>query len=80
MTMLPKPNVACPLCGGPNGCVPATTGSFDSPCWCVSVKVDPAVLARIPEAARGEACLCRACATGDVPGSTAPLSDRPPLA
>jgi hypothetical protein len=46
----------------------------------VSVKVDPAVLARIPEAARGEACLCRACATGDVPGSTAPLSDRPPLA
>mgnify|MGYP001411160261 CR=1 FL=1 len=80
MTVLPKPNSTCPLCGGPNGCEPATTGSFDSPCWCVSVRIDPAVLARIPEAARGEACLCRACATGDGPAATPPLAARPPLA
>lgn len=60
----PKPNLACPLCGGPNGCEPAATGSFDVPCWCVTVKVDPAVLARIPGTMRGEACLCRSCATG----------------
>lgn len=64
MTMLPKPNSTCPLCGGPNDCEPATTGRFDSPCWCVSVRIDPTALARIPEPARGEACLCRACATG----------------
>jgi len=62
--MTPRRNCTCPLCGGPNDCAPARTGSFDEPCWCTSVAIDPAALARIPEAARNEACLCRRCATG----------------
>jgi hypothetical protein len=62
--MQPLPNEICPLCGGPNGCIPAAGGSFDMPCWCAGVTVDPAALARVPEDARGRACLCRACATG----------------
>ena len=57
------PNTACPLCGGPNGCAPAATGSLDAPCWCRDVAIDPAVLARIPAAQRNVACLCRQCAT-----------------
>lgn len=62
--MKPLPNTTCPLCGGPNGCAPAAGGSFDMPCWCVDVTIDPAALARVPEDKRGRACLCRACATG----------------
>jgi len=34
------------------------------PCWCADVKVDPAALARVPEAERNCSCLCRSCATG----------------
>ena len=60
----PKPNTACPLCGGPNGCTPADAGRFDVACWCTTTKVDPAALARVPDAQRGQACLCVRCATG----------------
>ena len=63
-TLDPKPNNTCPLCGGPNGCAPAASGSFDTPCWCTATPIDPAVLARIPEAQRNLACVCRQCATG----------------
>jgi hypothetical protein len=59
----PLPNRDCPLCGGPNGCAPAACGSFEVDCWCRRVRIDAAVLASVPEAARGRACLCRACAT-----------------
>ena len=59
----PKPNNACPLCGGPNGCAPAASGSFDTPCWCTTTPIDPAALARIPESQRNLACICRKCAT-----------------
>ncbi|HYD60937.1 MAG TPA: cysteine-rich CWC family protein [Noviherbaspirillum sp.] len=61
--MDPKPNNTCPLCGGPNGCAPAINGTFEVRCWCTDVKVDPAALARIPEAQRNQACICRQCAT-----------------
>ena len=64
-TLDPKPNNTCPLCGGPNGCAPAATGSFDSPCWCTTAVIDPSALARIPEAQRNLACICRRCATGE---------------
>ncbi len=57
----------CPLCGGPNGCAPVACGRFDTACWCTAVQIDPAVLARIPEPLRGQACLCRRCATGTPP-------------
>jgi len=58
----PLPATGCPLCGGPNGCVPAVSGSFDGPCWCTSVRIPAEVLARIPAAQRGLACVCRTCA------------------
>ena len=63
----PLPNLRCPLCGGPNGCAPAACGRFEVDCWCRAVRIEAAVLARVPEAARGLECLCRACATGAAP-------------
>lgn len=35
-------------------------------CWCAKVTIDPAALARVPGVAKDRACLCRACATGEV--------------
>ncbi len=55
--------VTCPRCGQPNDCAPARTGDFTTPCWCVDVVADPAVLAALPAAMRGGACLCRRCLT-----------------
>jgi hypothetical protein len=55
----------CPLCGGPNACVPAACGHFDSPCWCRDVVFSPVVLARVPASQRGVACVCAACAGVD---------------
>lgn len=52
----------CPLCGRPNDCQPAATGSHATPCWCQSVAMAPERLAAIPEAKRRVACLCRQCA------------------
>lgn len=61
---LPRNAPNCPLCGGPNNCAPVCAGSFDVDCWCRSVTFSAAVLAALPEDARGTACLCRACALG----------------
>ncbi len=48
----------CPLCGKPNQCGMAEgKGS----CWCFEVKLDPAALAKLPEEAKGKACVCRSC-------------------
>lgn len=58
----PLPACRCPLCGEPNGCAPAASGTFDSPCWCTTVQIPAAVLARLPAAQRGRACICRTCA------------------
>lgn len=65
--MAPLPNLRCPLCGAANECAAAQTGSFDTPCWCASITVDPTALATIPEAKRDQACLCPRCAMGRVP-------------
>ncbi|NDY91053.1 cysteine-rich CWC family protein [Ideonella livida] len=60
-----SPNACrCPLCGGPNGCTPATTGQWTADCWCTTVRIEAAVLARVPAAQAGRACVCRACAAG----------------
>jgi hypothetical protein len=76
MTMLPPEGRAgdradvsgrrlhCPLCGLPNGCAPAGSGSFDTPCWCTAVKFDAEALAAVPASERGRACICFRCATG----------------
>ncbi|MDD2916144.1 MAG: cysteine-rich CWC family protein [Gallionella sp.] len=58
-----KPNCICPLCGKPNECALAQSGSAETPCWCHNVEIDPSAMARIPEAQRGESCICRKCAS-----------------
>lgn len=63
----PLPAHACPLCGQPNGCAAARSGRFDTPCWCTEVRFTPALLARVPAAQQGRACICRACAEGAAP-------------
>lgn len=55
----------CPLCGQPNACameVERTTGIKQAPCWCTHITFSETLLARIPEAQRGQACICAACA------------------
>lgn len=49
----------CPLCGRENRCGEAEGGA--GRCWCFDLKVPPALLARVPEALRGKACVCREC-------------------
>jgi hypothetical protein len=58
----PLPNLVCPLCGGPNDCVPAGCGRFDVDCWCSQARIPAAVLDRVPVEQRGLACICRRCA------------------
>jgi hypothetical protein len=62
----PAPNHTCPICGGPNECAPARSGSFATPCWCRDVKIDNAVLERVPPEQRGVSCVCPRCAAGAI--------------
>ena len=58
------PNL-CPLCGEANQCAMAieqATGIKQPACWCTGVTFGPDLLARVPEAARNLACICRRCA------------------
>ncbi|MBX3655966.1 MAG: cysteine-rich CWC family protein [Ramlibacter sp.] len=60
----------CPLCGETNQCamqVQRLTGLPQEPCWCTRVDFAPALLARVPEAARRQACICHRCATAPTP-------------
>ncbi|MEP7330365.1 MAG: cysteine-rich CWC family protein [Betaproteobacteria bacterium] len=66
---MPKPELRCPLCGTPNACAPARSGTFDTPCWCTTVTIDAAVIASLPTDQRNQACLCRRCATGNLDDS-----------
>jgi hypothetical protein len=34
-------------------------------CWCFDVTIAPEALDRVPDAARGVACVCAACAKGE---------------
>ena len=60
--LVPLQEHACPLCGQPNDCAAAKTGSLEEPCWCRTVQFSPAVLARVPVSQVRKACICRACA------------------
>jgi hypothetical protein len=54
----------CPLCGGDNRCameIERATGQAQPPCWCTTASFPPDLLQRLPEAARGQACICPAC-------------------
>jgi hypothetical protein len=53
--------ITCPLCGEPNDCQLAMTDAYKGPCWCVRETFPPDLLARVPEAARRVACVCRRC-------------------
>ncbi|MBE2250475.1 MAG: cysteine-rich CWC family protein [Myxococcus sp.] len=48
----------CPLCGEPNACGMAAGSQA---CWCFGATLDPQALAKIPEAAKGKACVCQRC-------------------
>ena len=61
----PIPAVTCPLCGGANECAAASSGSFDTPCWCRDTTFSAELIARVPEPQRGLACICRHCASGE---------------
>ncbi len=66
--VLPDPG-RCPLCHAPNRCAMETeraTGQPQPPCWCTTAAFAPELLARVPEPARGRACICPACAGGTV--------------
>ena len=68
---LPVDSNLCPLCGQTNQCameVERSTGVPQPPCWCSQLTFDAALLARIPEPARGKACVCAACV-----GAAAPM-------
>ncbi len=55
----------CPLCGQANACameIARSSGLEQTPCWCTQVSFSPALLARVPLAARDLACVCAACA------------------
>jgi hypothetical protein len=65
----PQPDPSrCPLCGAANRCameVERATGVKQEACWCAGERFGADLLARVPPAAQGRACLCQACARRD---------------
>jgi hypothetical protein len=62
----------CPLCGQPNRCameIERETGEAAAPCWCTPAEFATDLLARVPPAARGRACICAACAARATAGA-----------
>jgi len=69
MNTLAKAN-KCPLCGLLNQCameIERETGVKQAPCWCVGVKFEETLLARIPAEQRNMACVCASCAGAGPP-------------
>lgn len=62
ITTLPNAGL-CPLCGRLNGCQMCSATAAGEPCWCHEVIMPAELLARVPEAARNVACICRECYT-----------------
>jgi hypothetical protein len=60
--MTPIDPARCPLCGEANACEIAAGRTT---CWCFEAPVPAGVLARVPPAAQGVACVCRRCAKSD---------------
>ena len=58
-------SATCPLCGLANECQLATACAYKGECWCVREDFSPGLLARIPDAARNAACVCRRCVLAD---------------
>jgi len=51
----------CPLCHRPNRCGALAGPEGAENCWCHRAHVPAALLARVPAAERGQACVCRDC-------------------
>lgn len=53
--------LSCPLCEGPNEC--GRAAGLDQ-CWCLTARIPPEVIARIPDDAHDRVCVCQTCGTG----------------
>ncbi|RQO80923.1 cysteine-rich CWC family protein [Acidovorax sp. FJL06] len=73
----PSPS-CCPLCGRANQCAMAA-GRPPESCWCMTTPITPAALAAVPEAQRGQVCVCAACGAAPAPAHQ-PFAHRPPPA
>ena len=65
----------CPICGEPNRCaveIERETGVAQGPCWCTNLDFTSDLLARVPAAAQGTACICAACAAKQVSSPDVP--------
>jgi len=51
---------SCPLCGSGNSCA-ALKEEHPQYCWCFHATIPKELLARIPDEARGKACVCERC-------------------
>jgi Cysteine-rich CWC len=49
----------CPSCGEPNAC---GLSQGKSECWCFGVQIEDRALARIPNEAKNQICICARCA------------------
>ena len=60
MSIAERPG-SCSLCGESNQCAMASAASIESPCWCTRVLFTTELLASVPRAAQGKACICARC-------------------
>ncbi|WP_332873982.1 cysteine-rich CWC family protein [Amphritea pacifica] len=58
----------CPLCHQDNRCGNLSSCGSDASCWCRSpdISFPQTLLDRVPEEAKGRACICRSCAANRV--------------
>ena len=55
----------CPICNESNSCAmekAKATGTKAERCWCMDAVFSPSVMDKVPEAAKGKACICAKCA------------------
>ncbi|OYU31475.1 MAG: hypothetical protein CFE39_08350 [Comamonadaceae bacterium PBBC2] len=59
----------CPLCGQDNRCAmeAKAPANAQAACWCTREQFSAALLRQIPDAAKGKACICQACAQASPP-------------
>jgi len=55
-----KPEL-CPLCSRQNDCQLCGIAGHKGPCWCASISVPEALLARVAPELKNRACICRQC-------------------
>jgi hypothetical protein len=56
----------CPICREPNSCameIARTSGNKPEHCWCFDADFSADIMARVPDEAKGRACICQKCAS-----------------